>query len=173
MSRLGAWRWRERRLQRKYGGPVDLGGGRQVAAEDVLEGHFRRMARADRTAQFAQAAQTAQAGREVSVQLAPGLTGAIRVMAPQLAPLTEVAEELASAFPSVRPAPEFRNELHRALEIAHREHMAARAELAQRKAAQGGRRISMRTWLWALAPTLVVAVVAAVVAWWVWRRRKK
>ena len=170
MSGLGVWRWRERRLQRKYGGPVDLGGGRQVAAEDVLEGHFRRMARAERTLQIA---QTAQAAREVRVQIAPGLTGAIRVMAPQLAPLTEVAEELASAFPSVRPAPEFRRELHRALEIAHREHVAARAELAQRKATQGGRRVSVRTWLWALAPTLAVAILAAVVAWWMWRRRKK
>lgn len=170
MSRLGRLRWRERRLQRKYGGPVDLGGGRQVAAEDVLEGHFRRMARAGHTAQLAQAAQ---AGSEVRVQLAPGLTGAIRVMAPQLAPLTEVAEELASAFPSVRPAPEFRSELHRALEVAHREHMAARAALAERNAAQGGRRISARTWLWALAPTLAVALVAALVAWWVWGRRKK
>lgn len=166
MSRLDALRWRERRLQRKYGGPVDLGGGRQVAVEDVLEGHFRRVAGAGRTA------RAQRAGHEVQIQFGPNLTGAIRVMAPQLAPLAEVAEELATAFPSVRPAPEFRSELQRTLEAAHREHMAARAEVAAQRAAGGGRRISARTWLWALAPTLAIFLAAAAVAWWVWNRKK-
>mgnify|MGYP003382275905 CR=1 FL=1 len=99
---------------------IDLGGGHFVKPEDVLEGHFRRLA-----VSSAPAASTAS--HEVQVQVGGNLKAAIRVMAPTLAPLTQIAEELAGKFTTVSPTPQFRSELHRALEAAHRQQIAQRS----------------------------------------------
>lgn len=92
---------------------IDLGNGRTLKAEDVLEGHFRRMTTRQRT-------------HHVSVQVGDNLLAAIAVLAPDLAPLTLVAEEVAGALPHVQPADDFRLHLHEALERTHRQHAAQR-----------------------------------------------
>ena len=88
---------------------VDLGNGRFLKAEDVLDGHFHRLATAT-----------------VPVQVRSDLTAAITVLAPGLTPLTDLAEEVAQAVPLVQPAPHFRHHLHKALEQTHRQQTAQR-----------------------------------------------
>lgn len=107
------------RPSRKPRNGIDLGGGHVVKPEDVLEGHFRRLA-------VASAPVATNSTQEVHVQVGGNLKAAIRVMAPSLAPLTQIAEELAGKFTTVSPTPQFRNELHRALEAAHRQQIAQR-----------------------------------------------
>jgi hypothetical protein len=105
--------WPDFRLRRErpYGQrqPIDMGNGRFLTAEDVLEGHFHRLAT-----------------KTVQVQVKPDLRAALTILAPDLAPLTEVAEEVAQALPRVQPAAQFRQDLHRALERTHRQHLAQR-----------------------------------------------
>lgn len=100
-----------RRAAPRYG--IDLGNGQVMGAEDVLEGHFRRLTTRPRS-------------RQVAVQVGDNLLAAITVLAPDLAPLTMVAEEVAGALPQVQPAPDFRLHLHQALERTHRQHAAQR-----------------------------------------------
>jgi hypothetical protein len=88
---------------------IDMGNGRLVSAADVLEGHYRRLAT-----------------RTVTVQVQPDLQSAITVVAPELAPLTAVAADVAQAMPSIQPTMQFRQELHRALELSHRQQQAQR-----------------------------------------------
>ncbi|CAN5711245.1 hypothetical protein BH10CHL1_BH10CHL1_08280 [soil metagenome] len=97
---------------------IDLGNGNFLEAEDVLEGHFHRLA-----------------STTVPVQVNANLTAAITVLAPSLTPLTELAEEVAHTMPQVQPAPQFRYHLHRALEQTHRQQAAQRI-LGTRPAAQ-------------------------------------
>ncbi len=94
---------------------VDLGEGRVLPAEEVLESHFRRLS----------ATRDARA-QNVTVQVGENLTMAITVLAPHLFPLTVLAEDVAQALPQVHPAPHFRQTLHRALERTHRQHAAQR-----------------------------------------------
>lgn len=98
---------------------IDFGNGAQLGAEDVLETHFQRLARARRL--------PASRPVTVPVQVGDNLLGAITVLAPQLAPLTALAEDVAYALPPVQPAPSFRSSLHSALEQTHRQHAAQRA----------------------------------------------
>ncbi len=88
---------------------VDLGNGRFLNAEDVLDGHFHRIARAT-----------------VPVQVRSDLTAAITVLAPALTPLTNLAEEVAQTVPLVQPTAHFRHQLHQALEQTHRQQSAQR-----------------------------------------------
>jgi hypothetical protein len=94
---------------------IEMGDGRRMGAEDVLEGHYRRLA-----------ARTRNQPRAVQVQVGENLVTAIAVLAPDLAPLTEIAEEVADALPPVQPAPQFREHLHQALELTHKQHAAQR-----------------------------------------------
>ncbi len=94
---------------------IDLGNGRVMAPEDVLEGHFRRVS----ARRYANA-------HKVEVQVGDGLIAAIAVLAPDLAPLTALAEDVSSAVPPVHPAPKFRADLQEALERTHRQHAAQR-----------------------------------------------
>jgi hypothetical protein len=89
---------------------IDMGDGRFLTAADVLEGHYRRLA-----------TQT------VTLQVKPDLQAAITVVAPELAPLTAVATDVAQALPRIQPTSQFRSDLHRALELTHRQHHAQRA----------------------------------------------
>lgn len=89
--------------------PIDMGNGRLISAEDLLDGHFRRLATTT-----------------VQVQVKPDLQAAITVVAPTLAPLTELASEVARAVPVAQPAPRFRQDLQRALELTHRQQAAQR-----------------------------------------------
>ena len=75
--------WRRESLPQ---GGIDLGNGRVLGAEDVLEGHFRRMS-----------AHRQPSSRQVAVQVGDNLMVAITVLAPDLAPLTEIAEQVFDA----------------------------------------------------------------------------
>ena len=95
---------------------IDFGGGNFVSAEDVLDGHLKRLLR-----------ENAQNVQSVQVQTGRSLQSTIAVSSPELVPLTDLAEELAEVVPDVSPEPQFRQELHRALELTHRQHAAQRA----------------------------------------------
>ncbi|MEZ4863104.1 MAG: hypothetical protein R3C14_17425 [Caldilineaceae bacterium] len=105
---LQFWRtvWED---QTEQAGKVDLGNGRFLSAEDVLDGHFHRLS-----------------STTVSVQVKQDLHHAIEVLAPDLSPLTEIAEEVVQIAPPAQPTPQFRDTLHKALEQTHRQHQAQR-----------------------------------------------
>ncbi len=104
-------------------GEIDLGNGRVLGAEDVLEGHFRRMS-SYRQPLNQPSGQSAT--RQVAVKVGDNLMVAITVLAPDLVPLTEIAERVSDAVPLVEPEPHFRQNLHQALERTHRQHAAQR-----------------------------------------------
>ena len=108
---LRAIRWPIR--QPKAPPEIDFGGGFFVPAEDVLDGHLKRLLRDN--------------SHSVHVQTGRTLQSTIEVSSPELAPLTGLAEELAEIVPDTTPEPHFREELHRALELSHRQHAAQRA----------------------------------------------
>ena len=144
MSTLRSLRWPNLR-NRRPPTAIDLGGGRHLPAEDLLEGHFRRLA-------------STPASQEIQVQVTPNLNAAIRVVAPQLAPLTQIAEELATTFPCVRPTEEFRRDLQRALEMAHRQQHAQRT-LGTLPTPED---TANSQWLWWLALAASLLIVATV-----------
>lgn len=119
---------------------VDLGGGRSARPEDLLEGHFQKLA------------GRAAGSQEVNVQVSPNESTVLRVSAPALAPLAEIAEELASRIPTIQPAAGFRDELHRSLEEAHRRQMEARR--LEPMVVHSPR---TRAWMWIALGGLVIA----------------
>ncbi len=139
--------WRRGRRAAAWPG-IDLGGGRVLGAEDVMESHYRRV----RSRIY-----------PVAVQVSDSLVAAIGVLAPGLAPLTEVAEQMATAVPAVTPEPEFRAHLHEALERTHRQHAAQRMLGTRRVAVR--RRSPRGRWLVAL-----VALTGLLLVWWGNRR---
>jgi hypothetical protein len=143
-----------RREQLPQGG-IDMGNGRVLGAEDVLEGHFRRVA-----------ARRQPATRQVAVQVGDNLMAAIAVLAPDLAPLTEVAEQVSSAVPLVEPERHFRENLHQALERTHRQHAAQRA-LGTRRSAPRPKPINPVAWWMVLG-----GIVATLALLWGWRTRQ-
>jgi hypothetical protein len=134
---------------------IDLGDGRVLGAEDVLEGHFRRIA-----------ARPRRQTRKVAVQLNDSLIAKITVLAPDLAPLTELAEEVANALPPVQPASDFRANLHQALERTHRQYSAQRVLGTRRppEPEQESRSLVM-------AALLLAALVLVGMVWRWWGRR--
>jgi len=98
-----------------YGTGLDLGDGRTLPPEDVLDGHSVRLL-----------ARRQSNVRTVPIQL-HDLSAAIMVMAPDLAPLADLAEEVAVAVPAVAPEAAFRRNLHEALERTHRQHRVEEA----------------------------------------------
>lgn len=130
-------------------GTLDMGQGRTLDPEDVLDGHFRRLSsRPPRT-------------ETVAVQSSDTLTSAITVLAPELAPLTDLAEELATTVPDIQPEARFRADLHRALEATHRQHAAQRALGTRPLPPDDGEERSTLPWL---ATALLVFVFV-----WLWR----
>lgn len=89
---------------------VDLGNGRFVEGEDVLESHFHHQLETPR----------------LTVHVEGDLNRALTALAPGLASLTELAEEVDQLVPRVQPTPQFRHDLHKALELTHRQHHAQR-----------------------------------------------
>ena len=137
---------------------IDLGNGRVMGAEDVLEGHYRRLA-ANRQPNEGDAST-----RQVAVQVGDNLTVAITVLAPALAPLTELAEQVSGAVPVVGPEPHFRQNLHQALERTHRQHAAQRA-LGTRPVPRPKPANPLGIWM------VIAGVVATVALVWGWRAR--
>lgn len=136
---------------------LDLGDGRRVLPEDLLDGHSARLL-ADR-----------QRGRRtVPVQVDDDLSAAITVLAPDLAPLADLAEEVADVVPAVAPQPDFRRNLYEALERTHRQYRMQEA-LGTRPVAQVGRHRSAPVWI----AILVTASVFAVTSWIVVRRKRQ
>ncbi|MEM7533472.1 MAG: hypothetical protein AAF639_14915 [Chloroflexota bacterium] len=78
---------------------IDMGNGRHLGAEDVLDGHFKRLSE---------------------------LNPAINALAPGLTPLTNLAEDLADSVPNVQPTDQFRANLQQALQESHRQQSAQR-----------------------------------------------
>ncbi len=144
------WPWR--RTSANKG--IDLGGGRLVPAEDLLEGHYRRIAYP-----LPIPAQPA-AVQDVHVQVDPAMSTAIRVVAPTLAPLAQVAEEVAAKLTSVKPTAQFRADLHRALE----------AELQRRLADEETPRAAVPVWVWAIAGVISAIGLAGASLWFLQRR---
>lgn len=138
----GLTEWWQRRRGEQFPG-IDLGNGRTLTAEEVLEGHYRRVA-----------AQRRPAVEHASVQVDDNLPVAIAVLAPDLTPLTHLAEDVSVAMPPVEPTVDFRRNLHDALERTHRQHSAQRV-LGARPARQAHASLY---WVW-----LVVALVAVMV----------
>ncbi|MCC6456730.1 MAG: hypothetical protein IT328_17380 [Caldilineaceae bacterium] len=157
---VGTWRawlppvdrfWPREPLPR---GEIDMGNGRVLGAEDVLEGHFQRVA-----------ARRQPATRQVAVQVGDNLTVAIAVLAPDLAPLTEIAEQVSGAVPLVEPEARFREHLHQALERTHRQHAAQRT-LGTRSVPRPKPSNPLGWWM-ALA-----TLVATLALLWGWRARQ-
>jgi hypothetical protein len=89
---------------------VDLGNGHFVKGEDVLESHFTNRLDAPR----------------LTVHVEGDLNKALTALAPGLASLTELAEEVDQAVPRAQPTPQFRQDLQKALELTHKQHNAQR-----------------------------------------------
>lgn len=151
---LGEW-WRPQALPQSG---IDLGNGRVLPPEDVLEGHYRRMA------QQRAPSISSTSTRQVAVQVGDNLTVAITVLAPDLAPLTEIAEHVSDAVPLIEPTTQFREHLHQALERTHRQHAAARI-LGMRPAPRPQTAL-LHWWL------VLASVVVTVALWWGWRRQQ-
>ena len=134
---------------------MDMGDGRILAAEDVLEGHSARLL----------ANRHRFVPRTLSVQVQDDLSAAITVMAPELAPLADIAEKVAVAVPAVEPAPAFRRNLYEALERTHRQ-IRNQESLGTRSCADTGYRAAYG-WL-ALS---VALCVLSLVGWMFYRRR--
>jgi hypothetical protein len=135
---------------------IDMGNGRMLDAEDVLEGHFRRVT-----------ARRQPTSHQVVVQVGDNMTAAIAVLAPDLAPLTQVAEQVSGAVPLVQPTAHFRENLHEALERTHRQQSAQRI-LGMRPVPHAKLANPLGWWM-----LLVGACVAAIVALtWGWRARQ-
>ncbi|MEZ4658566.1 MAG: hypothetical protein R2911_13425 [Caldilineaceae bacterium] len=98
---------------------LDMGNGRTLSAEDVLDGHFQRLA--DQAVQT-DADPTDTAHPKPVRKLGP----AIHKLSPDLALLTDLADNLADQTVQAHPAPQFRQNLHNALEKAHQEQAAKR-----------------------------------------------
>ncbi|MEZ4709724.1 MAG: hypothetical protein R3A44_21125 [Caldilineaceae bacterium] len=98
---------------------IDMGNGRTLSAEEVLDGHFQGLA---------DQASPVDADPSNSAQQKPArnLGPAIHKLSPDLAPLTDLADDLAQQSKPAQPTPQFRQNLHNALERAHQEQMAKR-----------------------------------------------
>jgi hypothetical protein len=132
---------------------IDLGNGRVLEPEDVLEGHYRRLSK-----------QRQPATRQAVVQVGDNLNAAISVLAPELTPLTEVAEEVSGAVPHVEPDHRFREHLHEALERTHRQHTAQR--ILGTRPLPRKRTNPVNWWM------VVAGVVAMLALVWGWRSRQ-
>ena len=148
MSPANVFLWRSQ----PHGPMIDMGQGRSLSAEDLLDGHFRRLT--NRTAT-----------RTVEVQVDDQLRAAITVLAPDLSPLTRLAEELAGVVNDVRPEPRFRADLHRALEQTHRQHAAQRTLGTRIPVAAES---ASRPW-WAVLVAVLIFVAGLI--WWRAHRR--
>lgn len=132
--------------------PVDLGNGRLVKAEDLLDSHFANRIDAPR----------------LTVHVEGDLNKALTVLAPSLASLTELAEEVDQAVPRAQPTPQFRQDLQKALELTHKQHHAQRVL---------GTRIEtpepQTPWSMIALMVLLFACTFSVTAYWMKRRKTR
>lgn len=98
---------------------IDMGNGQTLPAEDVLDGHFQRLTKQ-------QVEGTAGEDERATKRVDSTLNSAVQKLSPELAPLTDLATNLAEQTDMAFPAPQFRQNLHNALERAHQEQSARR-----------------------------------------------
>lgn len=163
----GFQRWLQRErvedVRRVREQSIDFGNGATLGPEDVLETHFQRLARSRHARTAAPRTRT----RTVPVQVGDNLVAAIAVLAPHLAPLTELAEDVAETVAPVQPEQTFRDSLHHALEQTHRQHAAQRV-LGTRKR-EAFTAAHKPGWI-GLTAAGAVLCVAALGLWWLARR---
>ena len=128
---------------------VDLGNGRFVKAEDLLESHFNNHLDTP----------------SLTVHVEGDLNRALTALAPGLASLTELAAEVDQAVPRVQPTPQFRQDLQKALELTHRQHHAQRVL---------GTRVDTPEvqMSWTIIALMVVIMVSIATVSIYWSRRK-
>lgn len=130
--------------------PVDLGNGHIVKAEDLLDSHFTNQIDAPR----------------LTVHVEGDLNKALTALAPGLASLTELAEEVDQAVPRAQPTPQFRQDLQKALELTHKQHHAQRVLGTKVETPE----IQMQ-WSMIALVMLLVACTISVTAYWAKRRK--
>ncbi|MFN8440241.1 MAG: hypothetical protein U0175_05715 [Caldilineaceae bacterium] len=113
------WPWQTEEIQ--VATTVDLGGGRVVNAEDIVDGHAQRLHK--------------EAKQETDKSTSTSVTNAMRVVAPELAPLTDLAQNIANQSTKAQPDGKFRSDLQRALESSYRQ-QHVRRKLGLQPAAQ-------------------------------------
>ena len=94
---------------------VDFGNWYFVSADDLLDGHFQQLT-----------ANTEESLSLPTSPLDPELHRKIENVAPQLTPLTDLAENVAETIPEAHPTVHFRTTLNKALTETHRQHSAQR-----------------------------------------------
>ena len=128
---------------------VDLGDGQMVDASDVVDGHFQRLS--------------------TNEEAIATLNVSIAALAPDIAPLTALAEDMAESAPNAQPTDQFRTNLHQALEAAHQQ------QAAQRVLGIQPHFVDDRPMLWRIftKPAVLAGVpVLICVMLFVWRRRR-
>lgn len=135
------WPWQREEIQ--FATAVDLGGGRMVSAEDIVDGHAQRLHKETR--------------HEADKSTSTNLTNAVRTVAPELAPLTDLAQKIADQSTKAQPDGKFRSDLQQALESTYRQ-QHVRRKLGLQLAAQKDPLWWQSPWL--LGAVLVVMVVA-------------
>lgn len=132
--------------------PVDLGNGHAVKAEDLLDSHFTNRIDAPR----------------LTLHVEGDLNKALTALAPGLASLTELAEEVDQAVPRAQPTPQFRQDLQKALELTHKQHHAQRVL---------GTRVEtpapQTTWSMIALLVLLMACTFSITVYWMKRRKAR
>lgn len=126
---------------------IDLGSGKKVHAVDLVDGHAQRL-------------------RENTAGLDEGkrdLTDAVRVIAPQLAPLTDLAQNISNHSTPAHPTTKFRKDLQQALEISHRQ-QSVRRTLGIQPPAQKETVWWQSPWLMLAVAVLIVVIGSGIVA---------
>lgn len=131
---------------------VDLGNGRVVGGEEVLDSHFTNRLDTPR----------------LTVHVEGDLNRALTALAPGLASLTELAEKVDEAVPRAQPAPQFRQDLQKALELTHRQHHAQRVLGTRVESTEAGQAWTMVTLL-----LVVIACTISMTVYWAKRRKQQ
>ena len=129
---------------------VDLGNGRVVGGEDVLDSHFTNRLDTPR----------------LTVHVEGDLNRALTALAPGLASLTELAEKVDEAVPRAQPAPQFRQDLQKALELTHRQHHAQRLLGTRVETPEPGIP-------WTMLALLLVVIASTISATLYWSKHRK
>jgi len=157
----GSWRLPEP-FRRRTAEVVDMGGGRYLPVSDLLDGHCQRLMGGQREHNAMGSSATV-----VPVMVRGNLQAAIAVVAPEWAPLAQLAEGVSGSVATVQPAPKFRQELATALALTQRQQMA------QRKLGTRGMAAPPRSLLQDERIGLLALLVAAALLLAVWRRQKR
>jgi hypothetical protein len=131
---------------------VDLGNGHIVKGEDVLDSHFTNRLDTPR----------------LTVHVEGDLNRALTALAPGLASLTELAEKVDEAMPRAQPAPQFRQDLQKALELTHRQHHAQRVLGTRVETAE-----TQISWTMLALLLVVIACTVSVTRYWSKRRAQQ